>query len=97
MDILLNGKAVDALSTIVHKSKARDLGKSYCFKLQSSIPRQLFEVVIQASVRGKVIAREVIKPIRKDVTAKCVCLYTSLWCCYFWRLGVHVTSMLVDS
>lgn len=72
MDILLNGKAVDALSTIVHTSKARELGKSYCFKLQSSIPRQLFEVVIQAAVRGKVIAREVIRPIRKDVTAKCV-------------------------
>lgn len=72
MDILLNGKPVDALSTIVHRSKVRELGKSYCFKLKESIPRQMFEVVIQASVRSKVIARDTVKPIRKDVTAKCV-------------------------
>jgi len=71
LDVLLNGKTVDALSTIVHRTKARDLGKSYCFKLKNVIPRQLFEIVIQASVRGKVIARESIKPLRKDVTAKC--------------------------
>ena len=72
MEILLNGKSVDALSIIVHRSKVRELGKSYCFKLKNTIPRQLFEVVIQASVRNKVIARDVVKPVRKDVTAKCV-------------------------
>ncbi|XP_066935161.1 translation factor GUF1 homolog, mitochondrial-like [Clytia hemisphaerica] len=71
MEILLNGKSIDALSTIVHRSKVRELGKSYCFKLKNTIPRQLFEVVIQASVRNKVIARDVVKPVRKDVTAKC--------------------------
>ena len=68
----MNGKTVDALSTIVHRSKVRDVGKSYCFKLKNVIPRQLFEVVIQAAVRGKVVARDVVKPVRKDVTAKCV-------------------------
>lgn len=71
MDILLNGKKLDSLSVIVHRTKVKDLGKSYCFKLKNSIPRQLFEVVIQAAVRDKVIARETIRPIRKDVTAKC--------------------------
>jgi len=71
LEIMLNGKSVDALSTIVHKTKAKDVGKSYCFKLKNSIPRQLFEVVIQAAVRRKVIARETVKPVRKDVTAKC--------------------------
>ncbi|XP_065669898.1 translation factor GUF1 homolog, mitochondrial isoform X3 [Hydra vulgaris] len=71
MEIWLNGKPVDALSTIVHKTKCLALGKSYCFKLKETIPRQLFEVVIQAAVRNKVIARETIQPLRKDVTAKC--------------------------
>lgn len=70
MEICLNGKPVDALSTIVHKTKAKELGKSYCFKLKDAIPRQQFEVIIQAVIRGKVIAKDVIKPVRKDVTAK---------------------------
>ena len=63
---------MEPLSAIVHKTKAREVGKSYCSKLKNSIPRQMFEVVIQAAVRGKVIAREEIRPLRKDVTAKCV-------------------------
>ena len=70
MEILLNGKSVDALCTIVHKSKARELGKGYCFKLKNAIPRQQFEIVIQATIRGKAVARDVVKPVRKDVTAK---------------------------
>jgi len=71
MDILINGTAVDALSCIVHADKALQSGRTMCAKLKDVIPRQLFEVVIQASIRGKITARETIKPVRKDVTAKC--------------------------
>lgn len=71
MDILINGYAVDALSCIVHGDKALQSGRSMCAKLKDVIPRQLFEIVIQASVRGKITSRETIKPLRKDVTAKC--------------------------
>lgn len=71
MDILLNGKAVDALSTIVHKDKAYYVGRELAEKLKSVIPRQLYEVIIQAALSAKIIARERIAPLRKDVTAKC--------------------------
>lgn len=71
MDILLNGKAVDALSVIVHKDKAYYLGRELCEKLRGVIPRQLFEVVIQAALGSKILARESVAPLRKDVTAKC--------------------------
>lgn len=71
MDILINGTVVDALSCIVHADKAVQSGRSLCAKLKDVIPRQLFEVVIQASIRGKITARETIKALRKDVTAKC--------------------------
>ncbi|EDO40767.1 predicted protein [Nematostella vectensis] len=71
MDILINGKAVDALSSIVHADKAVMSGRTWCKKLSEIIPRQLFEVVIQASIRGRIIARESLRPLRKDVTAKC--------------------------
>ncbi len=71
MDILLNGKAVDALSTIVHRDKAYYLGRDLADRLKQAIPRQLFEVVIQAAVGAKIIARERVAPLRKDVTAKC--------------------------
>ncbi len=71
MDILLNGKQVDALSAIIHKDNAFDLGKKICKKLKELIPKQQFEIAIQAGVGAKIIARETISALRKDVTAKC--------------------------
>ena len=71
MDILLNGRSVDALSTIVHKEKAYYLGRFLAEQLRKAIPRQQFEVAIQAAIGAKIIARETVKPVRKDVIAKC--------------------------
>lgn len=71
LDILVNGDPVDALSTIVHKERAFNYGKNLCQKLRQLIPRQLFEVVLQASIGHRVIARESIKPLKKHVTGKC--------------------------
>lgn len=71
MDIRLNSEPVDALSSLIHRSNSYNFGKKICEKLKELLPRQQFEIVIQASIGAKIIARETVKALRKDVTAKC--------------------------
>jgi GTP-binding protein LepA len=71
LDILLNNETVDALSSIIHRSKSYEWGRKLCTKLKQLIPRQMFEIVIQSAIGAKIISRETVRAMRKNVIAKC--------------------------
>ena len=71
MDILLNGDKVDALSSLIHRVRSQDFGRKLCEKLKDLVPRQQFQIAIQAAIGAKIVSRETISAMRKDVTAKC--------------------------
>ena len=95
LNIALNGKIVEEFSTIVHASKARAIGRQICEKMLDILPRQMFEIVIQAVVTGKVLARENLKAYKKDVTAKLVNNSFHISCIVYFHIFLLLISFIL--